>query len=520
VLLNNDVQVTSGWLSQMYQIFSSNQNVGIVGPKILFPNGVLQEFGALINPDGSAKMLGLGENPTFPKYSYVKSVDYVSGACLMIPAELLRRIGGYCEEFLPCYCEDSDLCYRVKDLGYKIYCAPSSIVLHHLSKTTDSVDSNFKNKAIQKNLLKLRKKWGQKFSDRGLRSIAFYLPQFHPIPENNEWWDAGFTEWRNVSKAEPNYEGHYQPRIPADLGYYDLRVSDVMRTQVELAMKYGIEGFCFYYYWFDGKRLLERPLENYLNSPDIDFPFCVCWANENWTRRWDGREQEVLISQNHSGEDDRAVIKDLIRYFNDKRYIRIDGKPLMLVYQVDYFPDFLKTSQIWREVCREEDVGEIYIAMVETFEFINKKFHPRDYGCDASVEFPPHGMAKSSENEKFNVRDDFVGTIADYAGTAINALTRESPDYVRFRGVIPGWDNTARRGNRSYIFENSTPGLFQAWLETALRLTFEEQAGDERIVFINAWNEWAEGAYLEPDMRFGHAYLQAVKNAYDSLDLS
>jgi lipopolysaccharide biosynthesis protein len=405
-------------------------------------------------------------------------------------------------------------------LGYKIYCAPTSIVLHHLSKTTALIDDSFKNKAIQKNLLTLRKRWGGKFSNRGLRSIAFYLPQFHSIPENNEWWGVGFTEWRNVSKAEPNYEGHYQPRVPTDLGYYDLRVSDVMRAQVELAIKYGIEGFCFYYYWFDGKRLLERPVENYLNSPDIDFPFCVCWANENWTRRWDGREQEVLISQNHSGDDDRAVIKDLIRYFNDRRYIRIDGKPLILVYQVDYFPDFAKTSQIWREVCRQENVGEIYIAMVETFEFINKKFHPRDYGCDASVEFPPHGMAKSFENNKFKVSEDFVGTIADYEGTAINALTRESPDYVRFRGVIPSWDNTARRGNRSYIFEKSTPGLFQAWLEIALRLTFEERSGDERIVFINAWNEWAEGAYLEPDTRFGHAYLQAVKNAYDSLDLS
>jgi len=313
--------------------------------------------------------------------------------------------------------------------------------------------------------------------------------------------------------------GHYQPRLPADLGFYDLRLPEVMLQQAELARHYGIHGFCFHYYWFGGKRLLDRPIEQMLATGKPDFPFCLCWANENWTRRWDGLEHEVLMAQSHSPEDDEAVISDLVRFFRDARYIRIDGRPLILVYRVTIFPDFAETAERWRVYCRRQGVGEIYIAMAETFDLVFANKHPATFGCDAAVEFPPHGCTEYNSPAGAIINQKYEGGVADYRDLVVRAATRELPPYTRFMGVVPGWDNTARRQNNGFCFEHSTPGVFQAWLEEAIDQTRVQHFRDERLVFINAWNEWAEGAYLEPDRRFGHTYLEAVKNALDAARL-
>lgn len=515
--LNNDVQVTAGWLGALLATFDSHKNVGVVGPRFVYPNGNLQEAGAVFMPDGTIAMIGLDEDQALPCYSYVRRVDYVSGACLLLPTSLAKAIGGFSEEFLPCYCEDADLCLSVRDAGYDIYYNPAVTIIHHLSKTTASANNDFKMRCINKNFATLQKKWSEPL-DRSMipRLIAFYLPQYHPVPENDYWWGKGFTEWTNVSKAEPNFVGHYQPRIPADLGYYDLRLIEVMQQQAELAQRYGIHGFCFYYYWFNGKRLLERPVEQLLLSDKPDLPFCLCWANENWTRRWDGREHEVLMAQSHTVEDDKAVINDLIRFFRDSRYIKIDGRPLILIYRVTLFPNFAETAARWRAICRENGIGEIYIAMVESFDLVHSNTHPSTFGCDAAVEFPPQGLAEQKAPTGEILNPDFAGNVADYRDMAIHYATREAPAYTRFKGVMPGWDNTARRQNNSFCIENATPGAFQAWLEETIEETRMQNYGDERIVFVNAWNEWAEGAYLEPDCRFGHTYLEAVKNAMDA----
>ena len=290
----------------------------------------------------------------------------------------------------------------------------------------------------------------------------------------------------------------------------------MLEKQAELARRYGIGGFCFYYYWFAGHRLLERPIEQMLASSKPDFPFCLCWANENWTRRWDGQEHELLMAQKHSDEDDLAVIQDLMRYFRQPNYIRIHGKPLILVYRTTLFPDFARTAALWREVCRKEGIGEIYIAQVESFELATSGATPAQYGCDASVEFPPQGMAEPIALPGEQLNPDFQGAVADYRDIAVKYATRDLPAYKRFMGVMPGWDNTARRQHNSYSFDAATPGAFQAWLETTVERTKQQFSGDERIVFINAWNEWAEGAYLEPDRRFGHSFLQAHANALDA----
>jgi O-antigen biosynthesis protein len=517
LFLNNDVQVTSGWLDELIATFVDYPNVGAVGPKFVYPTGHLQEAGAALRSDGSAVMVGLNQDATLPKYNYIRRVDYVSGACLLLPTSVLKEIGGFSEEFLPCYCEDSDLCLSVRAKGYDVYYNPMATIVHHLSKTTDSVNDDFKQSCIANNINTLQTKWGATLEEHSTpRIISFYLPQFHPMAENDQWWGKGFTEWTNVSKARPNFEGHYQPRLPSDLGYYDLRLLEVMEQQAELARRYGVHGFCFYYYWFDGKRLLERPVEQLLENKAADVPFCVCWANENWTRRWDGQENEVLMAQAHSAEDDKAVITDLIRFFRDDRYIKIDGRPLILVYRVTLFPNFAETAARWREVCREQGVGEIYIAMVESFELVSAGTPPAQFGCDAAVEFPPQGLAEQKSPSGKLLNPDFRGSTADYRDLAVRYASRQAPGYTRFKGVMPGWDNTARRQDNSFCFENASPGAFQAWLEDALEETRQQNYGDEQIVFVNAWNEWAEGAYLEPDRRYGHTYLEAVKNASDA----
>lgn len=348
--------------------------------------------------------------------------------------------------------------------------------------------------------------------EKAARVIAFYLPQFHPITENDVWWGKGFTEWTNVKSAQPQFEGHYQPHVPDDfLGYYDLRDIAVVRKQIELAKQYGIEGFCFYTYWFIGNRLLETPVDNYLDDPSLDLPFCICWANENWTRRWDGLDQDLLMEQRYSPEDDVAFIAHMSKYLRDRRYIRVEGKPLLIVYRPNLFPSMKKTAERWRDWSRNNGLGEIYIAYVQSFE----KRDPADYGLDAGIEFPPNNSGPPEITDKTPaLTADFEGKVYDWRVFLQRSESYQGPTYPFFRGVCPSWDNTARKKKRGTVFDKSSPDLFQRWLVSALEETqCRIQEPEQRLVFINAWNEWAEGAHLEPDKAYGYAYLEATRLA-------
>lgn len=346
-----------------------------------------------------------------------------------------------------------------------------------------------------------------------VRLIAFYLPQFHAIPENDTWWGKGFTEWSNVKPAQAQFEGHYQPHVAGELGYYDLLNSNIQYRQVELARLYGVGGFCFYTYWFGGKLLLEKPVENYLNDRSLSLPFCLCWANENWTRRWDGRDDEILIGQKHSPEDDLAFIQYVAPFMRDDRYIRIGGKPLLLVYRPNLLPSAMETTQRWRLWCQQNGIGDIYLAYTQSFIDVE----PGKYGFDAAVEFPPLMPLKVEVTDKVKpLNSSFKCAVNDWRAFVQQSRNYQDPGYMLFRGVCPSWDNTARRKNNSTIYLNSSPRGYQEWLENAIVETCSRiKNSDERLVFVNAWNEWAEGAYLEPDQKYGYAYLDATRKAIE-----
>lgn len=344
-----------------------------------------------------------------------------------------------------------------------------------------------------------------------VKPIAFYLPQFHPVAENSEWWGPGFTEWTNVARARPNFVGHHQPHVPRELGFYDLRLVENMRAQAELAALYGVHGFCFYYYWFDGRRILERPIDNYLNS-DIDFPFCICWANENWTRTWDGLEKDVLLEQKHGEDQDRRFMEDILPLLADRRAIRVDGKPMLLVYRADLFPDSKQTAERWRDVARRNGIGEIHLVAVQFYGIVD----PRDWGFDAAVEFPPHtfiGPENRVDRHVEMINPEFRGGMVDYRKVIAQSLGRNKPDFRWYRGIVPSWDNTARRQNTSHILVDSSPSLYGHWLRWLVEYTRANNAPEDQILFINAWNEWGEGCHLEPDLKHGLAYLEATYGA-------
>lgn len=345
-----------------------------------------------------------------------------------------------------------------------------------------------------------------------VKLVAFYLPQFHPIPENDQWWGKGFTEWTNVTKAIPQFEGHYQPRLPGELGFYDLRIPEVIRQQVELARKFGIYGFCYHYYWFSGRRLLEKPLQLFIES-GIDFPFCICWANENWTRRWDGSEEDILISQPHHFDNDKDFITDLIPLLKDARYIRVHRRPVIIVYRPGLLEEPQRTLAYWREACRQNGVEDPYIIGAQTFGLTD----PTPLGFDAAVEFPPHNEFYTKVNDRFEVLNkSYKGSIYDYREMVERALSKSEPDYQLFRTLVPSWDNDARKPGKGHSFTGYSPELYHLWLEALCRQAVKRQ-DEGAMVFVNAWNEWAEGAYLEPDRKYGYAYLNATFKALKSV---
>ena len=341
--------------------------------------------------------------------------------------------------------------------------------------------------------------------------FAFYLPQFHRIEQNNEWWGKGFTEWTNVAKARPVFPGHSQPDIPGDLGFYDLTNPSTFSEQAELAKKFDVDGFIFYNYWFSGSKILNKPIEIFMNE-NLDFPFAICWANENWTKNWDGGNREVLIEQNYEEGFERDYLQANMPIFEHRDYIRFENKPILMIYRPELFPQPRKSISNFRNAAMDLNLGPLHIIAVSSFE----TYDPRPIGADAVVEFPPFGThAKAAVKRPKKTLQGFKGHFYDYGLVALQSANQPEKPFKRYRSVMAGWDNTPRRQWDSTIFMNSNPEVFSLWLASQIAAANAEYKSEGNPVFVNAWNEWAEGAHLEPSRNEGSAYLEAVLRAKD-----
>jgi lipopolysaccharide biosynthesis protein len=372
------------------------------------------------------------------------------------------------------------------------------------------------------------------------RIIAINLPQFHPITENDIWWGRGFTEWTNVVKTKPKFKGHYQPHLPADTGFYDLRLKETREMQAKMAKDNGIYGFCYYHYWFNGKRLLNKPLDSLLKDKTPEFPFMYCWANENWSRRWDGDEQEILIQQKYSLEDDKKHIRWLCEHvFIDKRYIRVNEKPFICIYRPKQIPNSKETLSIWRSEAKKMGFKDLHIGY---FQSHNEQFDPKEMGFDVAVAFPPYiGTKLLDIKQKGNFRQSFLNkiklkslnstsiakkvflkiklyknpyannTILDYNDLAELAMQQRTPKYNFYPGLMPGWDNSPRRKVGATIIKNTNPLTYEKWLRHTIK-NFNPPSEEENFVFITAWNEWAEGNHLEPCIKWGNKFLKVTND--------
>jgi len=338
--------------------------------------------------------------------------------------------------------------------------------------------------------------------------IAFYLPQFHQVPENDAWHGHGFTEWSVVASARPLFTGHHQPHLPGELGFYDLRVPETREAQARLARSHGITGFLYYHYWFRGQRMLERPFTEVLRSGRPDFPFALCWANESWFRRWQGTSDEMLLAQEYDEEDDREHIRWMIEAFRDPRYIRVNDRPLLTIYRAQWLPDPKRTFDLWREECARAGVDEPWLVLFETGDHDRD---PAERGFDASAEFVPHGLPQLASPIAPTEPIDPSNLVFDYQMVAAAYAGRPEPPWTRYPCVATGWDNTPRRQHGdALVLAGSTPDRYRAWLHGAVQRQ-SDRHGSHGVVFVNGWNEWAEGAHLEPDTLYGRGYLEATR---------
>jgi len=355
---------------------------------------------------------------------------------------------------------------------------------------------------------------------KNLRPIAIYLPQYHPIPENDRWWGKGFTEWTNVKKSKPLYKGHNQPNIPHhSIGYYNLSDPEVLVKQALLAKEFGIYGFAFYHYWFNGKQLLNLPVDNFLEYKMPDFPFCLFWANETWSRRWLGEEKEILIKQTYSEADDCNHINWLVKVFKDQRYLKVGNRPVFIIYRPLDFPDITRTLNLFTDRCKNSELEKPYFIASNSH---NGNIDLRNLGFDNILNFEPQlgvlpdfmddrkRLKKLLRNIRLSVFNSKL-KIYDYSEAKELMLNRDI-SYPYFPCSFVNWDNTPRRAINGIVIKNNSPVIFKKYFKKSIELLKKMNfKDDENFIFINSWNEWAEGNYLEPDIKNGYQYLEAVK---------
>lgn len=567
-LLNSDTIVTKGWAGRLRAHFERFPKLGIVGP--LSNAASYQSVPGIV---GTATQTAVNELPAGVNAEQVAVycaesfgtedmpfVPLVHGFCFTVSRECLNQVDGFDEKKFPRgYGEETDFCFRAQDKGFALGVALDTYVFHAKSKSYTDTE---RVKLMQEGWSTLVATYGQRRlagaiavmekqpalqraregvaryfygershattssrseprgellnHDAGVGALAFYLPQFHPTPENDLNWGKGFTEWTNVTRSRPRFEGHYQPKLPTELGFYDLRIPEVMTQQAQLAAAYGIRGFCFYYYRFGSRRVLDRPLNAYLQNPDAAMPYCYCWANESWTRAWDGKTSEVLFEQDYDAETFNGIVDDLVNVFADDRYIRLDGRPLFLIYQAAKIPGLKYFAAKLRAEIQRRAKEKIIIGTVYSPGFYDGVMDVVDF----AVQFPPHRLPRDWDRVTIRrdeirpyepEREDYYESYDEVVAGALRScdlLTRMFP------GVCPDWDNASRRHKNATTLIGSTPEKFEGWVRRAANIARNKFRSNDLpvpLVFVNAWNEWAEGATLEPSDRYGRAYLEALQ---------
>lgn len=351
----------------------------------------------------------------------------------------------------------------------------------------------------------------------GARTLAFYLPQFHPVPENDRWWGTGFTEWTNTARARRRYPGHYQPHLPADLGFYDLRVPESRAQQAELAGRHGIEGFLYWHYWFEGRRILERPFTEVLATGEPEFPFALAWANQTWSGIWHGAPDKILLEQTYPGpEDHRAHFAHILSALTDPRYVTVDGKPVFYVFRPEQLPNAREFVDLWQQLARAAGLPGLYL-MAEAADLLGqgaKYTSGRADGFDATVYMRlPAETSRVSVLRMRAMRKVGLPEIYPYSSTPMPVPDDERMGTI-LPTVYPNWDNSPRSGAQGLVLHGSTPELFRAHVRAALTKV-KALSAPERFVFVKSWNEWAEGNHLEPDERFGNGYLEVLSSELD-----
>ena len=367
-----------------------------------------------------------------------------------------------------------------------------------------------------------------------MKIITFYLPQFHSFPENDMWWGKGFTEWTNTKKARPLFNGHYQPHTPMNENYYDLvKDKNAFLRQIQMAKEYGVDAFCYYHYWFaNGKKLMEKPIERMLSDKSLDMPFCLCWANENWSRRWDGSETSILMAQDYGDKQGwQDHFEYLLNFFNDERYLKDEqGRPILLIYKPQLITTLNEMLSCWRDLAQKAGLpGICFVCQYPQYgSKIEDKFdHYVEFEPAATTGIPGSNFLKAWEiSPKYAVEVGLTKILQvtrirsykkySYKDTVAASIKRPIRNSKEWVGAFPGWDNTPRRGENAILYDGSTPALFEKYVEAQLKKS--KAAGQEGVLFINAWNEWAEGAHLEPDEKYKMKYLEALKNAREKVN--
>ncbi|URQ76408.1 MAG: glycoside hydrolase family 99-like domain-containing protein [Candidatus Ochrobactrum gambitense] len=554
-LLNSDTIVPENWAIRTQTKFLNNPELGVLGP--LSNAASYQSVPAF---QSTSTQTAINELPVgisaqdvdnFCAYvSHDHAVSYVPivhGFCFTLSRRCLNEVGSFDEELFPNgYGEETDYCFRASDAGFALGVATDIYVFHSKSKSYESelridlmrfgweqlverygarrLKEAIKHMELQPRFDAVRQAVRKRYyanvetplTSHKIKVSAFYLPQFHPIDVNNENWGEGFTEWFNVVRAKPRFPGHQQPKLPGALGFYDLRLSDTHKQQIDLALQYGVDNFCMYYYRFGKKRLMEKPSKVFSGIDQSSVTYCLCWANESWTRAWDGATSDVILEQTYDHDTLHGLVADICDCIEAGSYQMIDGRPVFMIYQVAAIPNYAEFLAEIKSLIRAKTGLTLIIGSVFSLQFKEEHLEHVDF----VVQFPPHRIVRSAARitipaNKVNPyepgRNDYYESYECVMDTALN------PDNLlpkMLMGVCPDWDNTPRRQTNAHTLVGSSPELFRKWVSSCKAMTLERFERGEigyPMIFVNAWNEWAEGAVLEPSSDYGYDYLNALQ---------